>query len=56
LWPTWFSVYASAISFNLFPVSSIAATLDMGWWLAFTQQGLSPCKKCQAYLGAPTVA
>ena len=26
-------------------VSYVTATLDMGWWLAFAQQGLSPCKK-----------
>ena len=36
--------------------SSIAATLDMGWWLAFAQQGLSPYKKINAeLLGALTV-
>jgi len=28
------------------------ATLDTGRWLALARQGLSPCKKCQAYLGA----
>jgi len=30
------------------------ATLDMGGWLDLTQQGLSPCKKYQALLGALT--
>ena len=28
------------------------ATLDTGEWLTLTRQGLSPCKKCQALLGA----
>lgn len=28
------------------------ATLDMGGWLGLTQQGLAPCKKRQASLGA----
>ena len=35
--------------------SFIMATLGMGGWLALTQQGLSPCKKRQASLGALTV-
>jgi hypothetical protein len=31
------------------------ATLGMNGWLGLIQQGLSPCKKRQALLGAPTV-
>jgi len=34
--------------------SFTSATLDMGGWLDLTQQGLSPCKKHQASLGALT--
>ena len=30
------------------------ATLDTGGWLGFARQGLSPYKKRQAALGAPT--
>jgi len=32
----------------------MGATLDMGGWLALTQQGLAPCKMHQASLGALT--
>jgi len=32
------------------------ATLGMGGWLALAQQGLSPCKKRQASLGALTAS
>ena len=39
---------------RLFSVSSITVTLDLGGWLDPAQQGLSPCKKCQALLGALT--
>ena len=49
LWPRWCPVYASVISFGGF-TASITATLGMGGWLDFTQQGLSPCKKRQACL------
>ena len=35
---------------TFFPVSSITATLDMSGWLHLAQQGLSPYKKCQAFL------
>jgi hypothetical protein len=35
-------------------VSFITATLGMNGWLGLVQQGLSPCKKRQASLGAPT--
>jgi hypothetical protein len=34
--------------------SATDARLDTGGWLALTRQGLSPCKKRQAYLGAIT--
>jgi hypothetical protein len=39
---------------RLFSVSFITITLDLGGWLDLAQQGLSPCKKCQALLGALT--
>lgn len=35
--------------------SAIGAILGMGCWLGFTQQGLAPCKKHQAWPGAPVV-
>jgi hypothetical protein len=35
-------------------LSSITPTLDTSEWLALTRQGLSPCKKHQAFLGAPS--
>ncbi len=34
--------------------SARRATLDTGGWLSLTRQGLSPCKKRQASLAAPT--
>ena len=34
--------------------SAMDARLDTGGWLALTRQGLSPCKRRQAYLGAIT--
>jgi hypothetical protein len=34
--------------------SATIATLGMNGWLDLVQQGLSPCKKRQAKLGAPT--
>jgi len=34
--------------------SAIGATLDTGCWLGFTRQGLAPCKRHQAVLGALT--
>ena len=37
-----------------FTVASIGATLDTGGWLVLARQGLSPCKRCQALLGALT--
>ena len=33
-------------------IASIPARLDMNCWLVIIQQGLSPCKKRQASLGA----
>ena len=36
------------------PDSAMDARLDTGGWLALTRQGLSPCKRCQACLGART--
>jgi hypothetical protein len=33
--------------------SFTTATLGMGGWLGLSHQGLSPRKKCQAFLGAP---
>ena len=36
--------------------SAMDARLDTGGWLALTRQGLSPCKRCQAFLGAITLA
>jgi hypothetical protein len=35
--------------------SAMDARLDTGGWLALTRQGLSPCKRRQAYLGAITL-
>jgi hypothetical protein len=35
--------------------SFITATLGTNGWLGLVRQGLSPCKKRQALLGAPTV-
>src|SRR5262245_21890616 len=34
--------------------SAMDARLDTGGWLTLTRQGLSPCKRRQAYLGAIT--
>jgi hypothetical protein len=36
--------------------SAMDARLDTGGWLALTRQGLSPCKRRQAFLGAITPA
>ena len=36
--------------------SAIDATLDTGGWLNLTRQGLSPCKRRQASLGALTIS
>ena len=36
--------------------SFITATLGTSGWLGLVRQGLSPCKKRQASLGAPTVS
>src|SRR5262249_42550889 len=36
--------------------SAMDARLDTGGWLILTRQGLSPCKRRQAYLGAITLA
>jgi hypothetical protein len=36
--------------------SFTAATLGMSGWLGLTQQGLAPCKKRQASLGALTLS
>src|SRR5215468_9813082 len=35
--------------------SAMDARLDTGGWLTLTRQGLSPCKRRQAYLGAITL-
>src|SRR5947209_33101 len=35
--------------------SAMDARLDTGGWLALTRQGLAPCKRRQAYLGAITL-
>ncbi len=35
--------------------SAMDARLDTGGWLPLTRQGLSPCKRCQAFLGAITL-
>src|SRR5215475_6463793 len=35
--------------------SALDARLDTGGWLALTRQGLSPCQRRQAYLGAITL-
>ena len=37
-----------------YPDSAMDARLDTGGWLALTRQGLSPCKRRQAYLGVRT--
>jgi len=34
---------------------SIPATLGTGGWLGIARQGLAPCKRRQAALGAPTI-
>ena len=53
--PSGFSVYASPVLFaNTLVDSATDARLDTGGWLTLTQQGLSPCKIRQAYLGAIT--
>src|SRR5437867_11475927 len=36
--------------------SAMDARLATGGWLALTRQGLSPCKRRQAFLGARTLA
>ncbi len=55
LWPTWCPVYASYESFSTsFYTSFPYATLGRGGWLNLTPQGLAPCKKRQALLGALT--
>ena len=36
------------------PGSAMDARLDTGGWLSLTRQGLSPCKRRQAFLGAIT--
>ena len=54
--PTGYAVYASPILFagRDRPDSAMDARLATGGWLALTRQGLSPCKRCQAFLGAIT--
>jgi len=54
LQPAMFSVYASQLLFAYQLGSFSRATLDTGCWLGFARQGLSPYKKRQAALGAPT--
>ena len=56
--PTGYAVYASPILFagRDRPDSAMDARLATGGWLALTRQGLSPCKRCQAFLGAITLA
>ena len=46
-------VYASCGSFDGMPILPNHATLGTGGWLDLPRQGLSPCKKHQASLGAP---
>src|SRR5262249_47539253 len=55
--PTGYAVYASPILFagRDRPDSAMDARLATGGWLALTRQGLSPCKRCQAFLGAITL-
>ena len=55
--PTGYSVYASSILFAASSPhdSAMDARLDTGGWLPLTRQGLSPCKRRQAYLGAITL-
>ena len=54
--PTGCSVYASPILFAVIPHdSAMDARLDTGGWLPLTRQGLSPCKRRQAFLGAITL-
>src|SRR5215471_15152024 len=55
--PTGSAVYASPILFagRDRPDSARDARLATGGWLALTRQGLSPCKRCQAFLGAITL-
>jgi hypothetical protein len=55
--PTGYAVYASPILFagRDRPDSAMDARLATGGWLALTRQGLSPCKRCQAFLGARTL-
>jgi hypothetical protein len=48
-------LYSTVTSQTGFGCSFIIATLGMNGWLDLVQQGLSPCKKRQASLGAPTV-
>ena len=56
--PALFSVYASQLLFascSCYQFDSFScATLDTGGWLGFARQGLPPCKKRQAALGART--
>ena len=53
--PAGFSVDASPILFAVFRHgSAMDARLDTGGWLILTRQGLSPCKRRQAFLGART--
>jgi len=56
--PALFSVYASQLLFvscSSYQFDSAScATLDTGCWLGFARQGLPPCKKRQAALGAQT--
>ena len=48
-----YGLYGSLCTLHL-AVASFSATRDMGGWLDLSQQGLSPCKKYQALLGALT--
>ncbi len=58
--PTWFPVYASYPLFGsscyLLSASAGYATLGTGGWLDRIRQGLAPCKKRQASLGAQRLA
>jgi hypothetical protein len=48
-----YGLYGSLCTLRV-TVTGFHATRGMGEWLALTQQGLSPRKKRQALLGAPT--
>jgi len=52
--PPGYAVDASPILFTVFHGSAMSARLATGGWLALTRQGLSPCKRRQAYLDAIT--